>query len=263
MTRTPSKVTLLPETAGSLSHPDRHAEPGTLFVRGSNGGMSVAPDANFTLYFGRNVPEVHVCVGAGDKKVSRRQGLITREPSGWVLRNTGKAPIRLPGSGLVLGGDGAHLPVGYTPAFIVSAQREHLLEVRVAGRSESVAGWDTDRIREAETIEETRGISDEEKLVLVCLAQRYLRNEPSAAPLTWAQVAFELGELCPREKWSTKRAARVVEKVRLRISEKHGVRGLVEDEIPQPVGNALNHNLIDDLLVTTTIRRADLDMLRK
>ncbi|MFJ4412291.1 hypothetical protein [Streptomyces sp. NPDC088910] len=31
--------------------------------------------------------------------------------------------------------------------------------------------------------------------------------------------------------------------------------------MPPPVGNALNHNLITDLLLTTTITKADLDLL--
>jgi hypothetical protein len=39
------------------------------------------------------------------------------------------------------------------------------------------------------------------------------------------------------------------------------VSGLLEEEIPPPVGNALNHNLIRELLVTTTIRRSDLAVL--
>jgi hypothetical protein len=35
----------------------------------------------------------------------------------------------------------------------------------------------------------------------------------------------------------------------------------MEDEVPQPVGNALNHNLITELLVTTTIVKSDLALL--
>ncbi len=50
-------------------------------------------------------------------------------------------------------------------------------------------------------------------------------------------------------------------KVRKRLSKEYGVAGLLEEEVPQPVGNALNHNLITDLLITTTIVRSDLRLL--
>lgn len=96
MASSASRVSLLPKHIGSLSHTVPPALSGTLFVLGSNGGMSVAPDAGFTLLFGRNEPDVHICVGAGDTRVSRRQGLITRESSRWMLHNTGRLPIRFP-----------------------------------------------------------------------------------------------------------------------------------------------------------------------
>ncbi|OMI36304.1 hypothetical protein [Streptomyces sparsogenes] len=257
-----SKVSLLPKEIGSLSRTVLHDRPGTLFVLGANGGMRVAPDADFPLFFGRNERDVHVCVGAGDTCVSRRQGLITRESSRWMLRNTGKLPIRFPGSRLVLGGDRAELPAGYTPLFVVSARQEHLLEVRiVVSASPPGAGAGPEAYEEQTQGRDLRELSPRERLVLVCLAQRYLRDDPQPQPLAWAQVAFELGELRPRERWSAKRAAHIVAKVRKRLSKEDGVPGLLEEEVPPPVGNALNHNLITDLLVTTTIVKADLRML--
>ncbi|MBG0857642.1 hypothetical protein I2W78_38795 [Streptomyces spinoverrucosus] len=256
-----SKVSLLPKDIGSLSRTVLPGLPGTLFVLGANGGMSVAPDADFRVLFGRNEPEVHVCVGAGDTCVSRRQGLITRDSSRWVLRNTGKLPIRFPGSRLVLRGDHAQLPTGYTPLFVVSPRQEHLLEVRIAASASSGSGSGVEAC-EDETYEQgRRKISAEERLVLVCLAKRYLRNDPQPQPQTWAQVAFELGELRKGERWGPKRAAHIVANVRKRLSKEDGVPGLLEDEVPQPVGNALNHNLITDLLVTTTITKSDLGKL--
>ncbi|MEV0779758.1 hypothetical protein ACIBLA_31900 [Streptomyces sp. NPDC050433] len=258
-----SKVSLLPHDMGSLSRTVPSALPGTLFVLGSNGGMRVAADAEFPLLFGRNEPEVHVCVGAGDSSVSRRQGLIVRESSRWMVRNTGKLPIRLPGSRLVLGGDDAELAAGYTPLFVVSPRQEHLLEVRIAAASAPSPGpGNTTEAYEAATYDQgVRKLSPTEKLVLVCLARRYLSNEPQPQPLAWTQVAFELGRLRPGERWGPKRAAHIVAKVRKRLSEKDNVVGLMEKEVPPPVGNALNHNLIMDLLVTTTIVRADLSLL--
>ncbi|MGW0835075.1 hypothetical protein [Streptomyces prunicolor] len=257
-----SKVTLLPLEIGSLSSTVPPGLPGTLHVLGSNGGMSVAPDADFALLFGRNAPEVHVCVGPGDTRVSRQQGLIVRESSHWVLRNTGRPPIRFPGSRLLLGGDRAPLPAGYTPLFVVSSRQEHLLEIRIAA-STPRGSANGPGVHEEETHGEVRDLSPEEKLVLVCLAQRYLRLEPQPQPLTWAQVAFELGELRPEERWTTSRAAHIVANVRMRLSKKDGVPGLLEEEVPPPVGNTLNHNLITDLLVTTTLVRSHLRLLEE
>ncbi|MGC9539917.1 hypothetical protein [Streptomyces sp. UG1] len=255
-----SKVSLLPRDIGSLSRTVPPGLPGTLHVLGVNGGMSVAPDADFTLVFGRNEPEVHVCVGAGDTRVSRRQGLIVRESARWVLHNTGGLPIRFPGSRLVLGGGRARLSAGFTPLFVVSPRQEHLLEVRITASAPARAGSGRG-LREEETRHEARVLSAEEKLVLVCLAQRYLRLERYPQPLAWAQVAFELGELQPQRQWSPKRAAHIVAKVRKRLSKEYGVPGLLEEDVPQPVGNTLNHNLITDLLITTTIVRSDLRLL--
>ncbi|GGK27463.1 hypothetical protein GCM10011583_69350 [Streptomyces camponoticapitis] len=255
--RLPSKVNILPQDYGSLSRGIPPTQPGTLFVMGVNGGMSMAPDAAFPLVFGRNEPEVHVCVAPDDTRVSRKHGYIAREHSRWVLNNTGRLPIRLPGARLVLGGDRVELPSGFTPLFIVARKREHLLEVHIATATH---GAGDDGLREADTHEsDVWELSATEKLVLVCLAQRYLRDDPIPQPLPWADVAAELAELRPAETWAKGRAARVVAGVRTRLS--YVVPGLMEDEVPQPVGNALNHNLITELLVTTTIVKSDLALL--
>ncbi|MEO3752457.1 hypothetical protein [Streptomyces sp. B6B3] len=259
-----SKVHFLPEGIGSLSHglPPSGSphEAGRLFVLGSN-GVSVAPDADFPLFFGRNELDVHVCVGGDDRNVSRRHGLITRDYARWMLTNTGRRPIRFPDSRLVHGGDQAELPDGYTPLFIVSPRQEHLLEIRVTGPVAPDERGQWPAVHEETTFGEERELSDTEKLVLVCLAQRYLRNEPRPQPLTWAEVAEALNALHPPAPWNEKRAAFVVAKVRRRLSGRDGVPGLVMEEVPPPVGNALNHNLITDLLLTASIEKSDLDLL--
>lgn len=259
MAKSSRKVNLLPAELGSLSRELPPTEPGTLFVLGNMGGMSVAPDAGFQLLFGRNEPDVHVCVGATDPHVSRRHGVIERKGSRWVLDNVGKLPIRLPRS-LVIGGGQTELPVGYTPLFIVGPQQEHLLQVRITAPTPP-SPWMGEC--EAETSRQVWRLNEVELLVLVCLSQRYLRHEPLPQPLAWNQVAAELGELRPTEKWSPSRAARIVSEVRARLSgDRHRpVRGLREDEVQQPVGNALNHNLIIELLVSTTLTRSDLTLL--
>ncbi|TDB76388.1 FHA domain-containing protein [Actinomadura sp. KC216] len=275
MRKPQGKVDILPEEIGSLATGLPPAEPGTLFVKGSNGGMRVSPDARFNVVFGRCAPDVHVCVGGDDTRVSRQHGIITREHSRWVLYNLGKLAIRFPGSRLVLGGHRAELPVMYTPLFIVSPGQEHLLEVRIAaGRASSgpidvheLATYDpedpdAERANAERALTERANpwrLSDQERLVLVCLAQRYLRQEPWPQPLTWAQVADEIGRLRPAENWNWRKAARVVTEVRNRLSPHVG--GLREEEIPPPIGNALNHNLIVALLVHTRLRTQDLALI--
>ncbi|AKH86240.1 hypothetical protein AA958_33010 [Streptomyces sp. CNQ-509] len=258
-----SKIILLPKEVGSLSRglppADVPPQPETLFVLGANGGMSVAPDADFTVVFGRNEPEVHVCVGGGDQHVSRRQGILTRQYARWVLTNTGKRPIRFPDSRLVHRGDQAFLPAGYTPLFVVSPRQDHLLEVRIsAARPGGGAGGTT--VQEESTLSDERELEDDERLVIVCLAQRYLQGDPQPQPLTWAQVADELKRREPHRNWTEKTTAHIVSGVRRKLSRK-GVQGLLAKEVPPPVGNALNHNLITDLLETATIKKEDLSLL--
>ncbi|MGH3380434.1 MAG: hypothetical protein ACRDP6_37435 [Actinoallomurus sp.] len=251
-----NKVDILPPEFGSLGHGIPAARPGTLFVRGLYGGMSVEPDAGFDLHFGRCEPDVHVCVGADDTRVSRQHGRITREGSHWVLYNVGKLPIRFPGPRLVVSGQRAELPVAYSPLFIVAPDQEHLLEVRIAAKTPPRPG---DK-HEAKTRPTAWDLSDRERLVLVCLAQRYLRHDPAPQPRTWAEVEDELKYLQPWKGWTWRQAAHDVARLRMRLS-KMGVRGIVEKDLPTGAANALNHNLIDKLLVTATLVRSDLAIL--
>lgn len=252
------KVNPLPREINSLAHSSVDAPLGTLLVLGTNGGMSVAPDARFQLVFGRCEPDVHVCVGAADQYVSRQQGSIARKQSCWVLSNTGRRPIRLPHSQrLLISGDETELPGGYTPLFVVGPRNEHLLEVRVVDRSAgerdaSLAGWPT-------RDDKVWPLSVLEKLVLVCLAQQYLRGDALPQPLTWKQVAAELTVLRPGERWSGKRAAHIVAGVRERLSP--AVSGIMESDVPPPASHMINHNLIMELLVTTALVREDLNNL--
>ncbi|MDT0318739.1 FHA domain-containing protein [Streptomyces millisiae] len=249
------KVNILPRDFGSLSRGlPSSAEPGTLFVLGQNGGMSVAPEAGFPLVFGRSEDEAHVCVGLGDPYVSRQHGRITREHARWALYNQGRLPIRLSPSRLVLSGDRAELPGGYTPLFILGPRQEHLLEVRIA--APSAPGVENEAKTSGPKLWPLR---PDERLVIVCLGQRYLRNEPYPQPLTWSQVAAELSELRPEERWSERKAAHIVTNVRKRLSG--SVPGLLEEDVPPPVGNTLNHNLIMELLISTTILKSDLELL--
>ncbi|WP_043627176.1 FHA domain-containing protein [Nonomuraea candida] len=253
--RPASKVDLLPAGGGSDGLPP--AVPGTVYVRGAGGGIRVAPDAGFEVVFGRCEPDVHVCVGPDDPYVSRRHGVIRHEGGRWVLRNLGALPIRLPDGRMVLTGHEVALPVAYTPLFIVGPEHEHLLEVRIVTGPPAPGA---PARQEADTREPAgHPLSALERLVLVCLGRRYLRPEPWPQPLTWAQVADELGRLRPGEQWTAKRAAHIVTQTRKRLSAR--VPGLLEEEIPPPLGNTLNHNLITALLATATIGPSDLRLL--
>lgn len=255
----PGGVQLLPVGTGSLARGLPPAPMGTLFALGDRGGICVTPTARFTVIFGRNEPEVHVCVGAGDRGVSRQHGLLGHDGRRWMVRNTGGLPIRLPGSQLLLRGQQEPLPVAYTPLFIRSGcNREHLLEVRVTG---PVLGGCLDM----QFDDSTRApmiwqLSNRERLVLVALGQRYLRHEAYPQPLSWSNVAMELARVQPAENWTAKRAEHVVSSVRARLVER-GVAGLTRDEVGEPVGNALNHNLIMELLLSTTLVPPDLRLL--
>ena len=257
-TRAPSPVTLLGAETATLARGLPPAPAGTLFVLGEVGGVRVEPRAGFTVVFGRNEPEVHVCVGADDKRVSRQHGLLHPDRDGWAIRNTGQVPIRFPGSQLLLAGHEEPLPMAYTPLFIrTSRTREHLLEVRVATGSTASAGSVAADTRTADA--QPWRLSAIEQLVVVCLGQRYLRHEPRPQPLTWAQVAAELGETQPGQNWTSQRAAMIVHRIRERLTVQ--VPGLTREEIAEPVGNTLNHNLLVELLTTATIVPPDVRQL--
>jgi len=252
-------VRLLPAGTGSLARGLPPAPVGTLFALGERGGIAVEPTAGFSVIFGRNEPEVHVCVGAGDPGVSRHHGTLHHDGHRWALRNTGHLPIRLPGSHLLLSGHEEPLAVAYTPLFIRSSRgREHLLEVRVAGPapSEPPRVGDEDTTRRAVVWE----LSDTERLVAVALGQRYLRHEAFPQPLSWNQVAEHLGRLRPGERWSAKRAEHVMTTLRQRLAGE-GVLGLTRAEVGEPIGNTINHNLMTELLLSTTLVPPDLRLV--
>jgi hypothetical protein len=252
------KVVLLPASVTSLARGLPPAPPGTLFALGDHGGISVPARSQFMVVFGRNEPDVHVCVGENDRGVSRRQGQLYTDGRRWIVRNLGKAPIRFPGIQLLLRGQEQPLPVAYTPLFIRTGPgREHLLEVRVAGipaaPSTGCHGLSTH-------FSQPWDLSERERLVLVVLGQRYLRHEPYPAPLTRGLVAKELAALQPRCEWTEKCVDGIVGTVRARLSNR-GVGGLTRDEVGEPVGNSLNHNLLIELLLSATLVPSDLRLL--
>jgi hypothetical protein len=73
-------------------------------------------------------------------------------------------------------------------------------------------------------------------------------------------AADQLAELQPEAGWTAKRVEHLVAGVRNRLS-RAGVPALTREEVGEPVGNALNDNLFTELLLSTTLVPADVDVL--
>jgi hypothetical protein len=73
-------------------------------------------------------------------------------------------------------------------------------------------------------------------------------------------VADELTELLPGLGWTAKRAEHIGVAVRKRLSTS-GVPGLTRDEVGDPVGNALNHNMLIELVSAAVLVPPDLRIL--
>ena len=232
------------------------AEPGTLQVRALGAAVQRPPRPGRTVAFGRNPDEVHLVVGSDDPRVSRRQGVIDYRDGRWWLSNVGKPPIRM-ADRVLFTDEPVPLPTGFTPLVVQgSPGREHLVEVHVSdGAGARRPGPD----------DETRGharwpLSADERIVLVVLAQRYLYQEPHPQPMTWQATTAQLALLQPERHWRQRTVENLVLAVRQRLSAQ-GVPGLTREEVGEPVGNTLNHNLVVELLRSTTLGPGDADVL--
>lgn len=70
---------VLPASHESLARGVSATVPGTVPVLSLAGGLSWAPREGRTIVFGRNRPQVHVCLGENDPRVSRKHGTLTWE----------------------------------------------------------------------------------------------------------------------------------------------------------------------------------------
>jgi hypothetical protein len=248
----------LPPSVGGLAGQVPAAPPGSIFVLAAGGGFAALPTDRFEVVFGRREPDVHVCIGPDDPRMSRLQGRLVHAGTQWWLRNEGKLPIRLPQSRFLLSGNELPLGEGYSPLFIrTSKRREHLLEVRVVGGVDAITGVTDDTPTMAA---DTWRLDVTERVVVTALALRYLRQEPHPQPQSWKQVAADLnGASTTHSDWTEKKAANVVLKVRARLSRYVG--GLRLEDWGDPAGNMVNHQLIQELLQTATLRPPDLRLL--
>jgi hypothetical protein len=251
---------VLPASTRRLSDGVPSAPPGSLFALAAEGGFAVPPRP-FRLHFGRGKGDVHVAIGTHDPYVSRLHGILSCDGREWWLHNEGRLPIYLPGDLMVLSGRDLPMEPGYTPLLInTPAHRSYLLEVHVVGP----VGASGDEVPMLPTREpDVYPLSEDERLVLVVLAQRYLRQERYPQPVSWKQVAEDLNRVSDGREWTPKIAAHLVGAVRERLAGgRSPVPGILRDDgVGEPVGNVLNHNLIRALLKNTTLMPKDLDLL--
>lgn len=252
---------VLPASTRRLADGVPSAPPGTLFALAAEGGFAVPPRP-FELHFGRGKGDVHVAIGTRDPYVSRLHGVLTCDGGEWWLRNEGRLPIYLPDDLMVLSGHELPMEPGYTPLFInTPARRSYLLETYVVGPP----GDDASEIPHLPTLEpDVYELTEDERLVLVVLAQRYLRQERYPQPVSWKQVAEDLNRIADGRDWTPKVAAHLVGAVRERLAAaRTPVPGILRnDGVGEPVGNVLNHNLIRALLKNTTLMPTDLELLK-
>ncbi|MPZ79332.1 MAG: FHA domain-containing protein [Actinophytocola sp.] len=249
----------LPRSHDSLAFGIPRSAPGAIYALSIGGGITVGPSEGRTVVFGRNKPEVHVCIGEDDRRVSRQHGLLTHRGGQWWVSNTGKLPIRLPGSQwLFAAEESLPLAEGYTPLFVPGTRgREHLLELFVAGSDGRRPVTKHDAHTEPP---KTWRLLEDERLALVLLGQRYLLHESDPQPLTRQQVAEQLMELRPDAGWTHRKVEHLLKDVRERLS-RAGVRGLTREEVGEPVGNKLTDNLVRELVLSTTLVPPDLRLL--
>jgi hypothetical protein len=210
----------LPAGHRSLAYGSDDPVPGGLLAQSRAGGVRVRPAEGRSVYFGRNFEEVHVGIGVDDRRVSRRQGVLTRRGERWWVVNTGHRPIRLPNSRW-LHRDGEQVPLaaGYTPLFVPgSGIREHLLELYVVGAGRTVATWPVSVSAAGSPL------SADQRLAVVVLGQRYLRYEADPRPLTWEEATDQLAALQPG-RWEERRLEQVVADLRPRLARHAGLDG--------------------------------------
>jgi hypothetical protein len=243
----------------SLARGVPQTAPGAIVALSLSMKVTLGPEEGRTMRFGRNRPAVDVCVGETDLQVSRTHGSLTYHDGCWWVSNTGRLPIRLPRTRLLFRDeDPVPLSEGYTPLFIRgSRDREHLLEMYVVGWH---GGQPTAQHDAMTHPPKQWRLTADEHLALVVLGQRYLLHEANPQPISRQHAAQILAELQPDANWSAKRVEHIVADVRTRLSTR-GVYGLIREEVGEPVGNALNDNLLRELVLSTTLVPTDLAQL--
>lgn len=243
---TPSLLRQEPLLAGTP------APAGTLFVLGEDGGYAAAPVEGRSLVLGRNTPDVHVTVGAGDWHISREHAVLSFAHRAWTLRNGGRLPIRVRDAAPVLAEHETTLSTGYTPLFI-QGTRLHVVEVLVSeGRGDAGPARPGTGTRDLGL-----PITPRERLVLVALFRYVLARADNAHPLSWKETSRVLEEVPGQRGWTERKAEAVVDTVRHKLTAL-GVTGLTTDTAAP---EAIKGNLQRALLDTATLVPPDLRLL--
>ena len=234
--------------------------PGTILVVAEDRRYRKLPRADYEVLFGRSEDDVHIAVGIDDPYVSRKQGMLVCDGQEWRLRNIGRLPIRLVDESMVLAGHELALKTGCTPLLVgAPVHRVHLVEIHVAGFSRHGTQIGPDSLTRYPDEYE---LSETERLAVVAIGQRYLRQDPAPKPVSWAQAADDLTHAPGGRKWTGRAVEHIVADLRQRLSKGRApIFGLVREEVQEPVGNTLNHNLITALLASATLTQHDLALL--
>jgi RNA polymerase sigma factor (sigma-70 family) len=234
-------------------------EMGTLTVMSAHGGIRTGRREGRRVRFGRNESDVDVSFGVGDPMISRVQGEVVCRDGDWWLRNLGRSPIQLAtATRLVFSGEEwGPLPDGSTQLFVTGRSgRQHLLGLHIGEGSER---------REVEpdhptTPSRTWDLDPTERLAVVVLGQRYLRNELYPRPLSRREATEQLATLEPDVRWTQRRVEHVTARLRARLS-RSGVAGLTRDEVGEAGTDIPLHNLIVALVESSTLTGADLEVI--
>ena len=232
--------------------------PGTLVVLEPGVGLAASPAEGMVLWFGRNRPEVHICVGSDDPGVSRRHGTLEYSSGCWWVRTLGGRPVRVGRTHVLRKGDEpVPLADGRTSLLVEGADPNdlHLVRVEVVGaatppRRDPCSGTAPVRCHR---------LDPAERLVMTVLAQRVLLRLAGATLLTSREAAAELEVLAPGV-WTPRKVEHLVKRVRERLAA-HGVDGLVPEPGSTGYDSAYRRNLIDELVDSGTLGTPDLRLL--
>jgi hypothetical protein len=253
-------------------------QPGTLRVLEPDDDkhLIVSPVEGMVVRFGRNRPEVHICIGPDDLGVSRLHGTLEFRDGCWWVRATGARPVWLGRTReLWNGADPVPLADGLTSLQVegTNPNEVHVLRVEVAGGDNVRRGCvDTSTQCGTKTAQQTGHpylLEPDERLVLTAVAQRRLRREPDATLLTSREAVVELEELrrkkphlegTPSRPWTIKMVEHRIGDVRERLA-KEGVKGLIPLPGETRHDDYYRRNLVDELIRSRTLTADDLRLL--
>ena len=270
---------------GEVRMSRRGAVADTLTVRSTVGAVEILPEPGRVVRFGRGGEEVDLRVGTGDLGVSRRHGELTFRDGHWWLRNTGQRLLRLASRAILpeqLEPDDEPIALarGHTQVYVTGSEsREYAVDLYVFDGVPA-----KEHPSDARTVSPKRWeLTGDEKLVLVVMGQRYLSRAREPRPLTYRETAVELMALSPEKAWDDawvkkrreltadqfltwleRRVERTLETVRKRLA-RQGFPYVLESEpgSGRRFDDGLKRNLFNGLIESTTLGKADLDLLEE